>query len=320
MRQNVTGATLAGAGLLGAATLAGLALYNRQAASRAERLHPPAGDILDVGGVAVHVLEDGNRDGDPVVLIHGNVVTLEDWVASGVVARLPGQRVVMFDRPGYGYTERPRDVVWNASAQAQLFRAACKLLDIRRPVVVGHSWGALVALAWALDAPETLGGVGLISGYYYPTARLDAALVAPAAAPVIGPILRNTISPPFARTSLPLTVRGMFSPLDVPEAAWHGIPWALASRPDQIRAIAEDGAALVGEADRLAHYGRPVTGPVAIIAGAEDRIVDHEAQSVRLSAALGLTDLALVPGAGHMVHHAAPDLVARAITRLAASR
>ena len=111
------------------------------------------------------------------MLLHGNTVTLDDWIVSGVfdlIAR--SRRVVAFDRPGFGYSERPRDRSWTPGAQARLLRRACRRLGVERPVVVGHSWGRW----WhsrALQAPQEVAGLVLASGYYYPSRRLDVALV-----------------------------------------------------------------------------------------------------------------------------------------------
>ena len=77
-RRSRTGAVLA----VSAAALAAAALYNARRTRKVEREHPPAGRFLDVDGVRLHYLEQG--EGPPVVLLHGNVVTVEDWVLSGV--------------------------------------------------------------------------------------------------------------------------------------------------------------------------------------------------------------------------------------------
>ena len=133
-----------------AAALGGAALYNRAQARRAERDNPPVGRFLEVDGTRLHYLDEGPADAPttgvggepPVVLLHGNTVTLDDWIVSGVfdlIAR--SRRVVAFDRPGFGYSERPRDRSWTPAAQARLLRRACRRLGVERPVVVGHSWG-----------------------------------------------------------------------------------------------------------------------------------------------------------------------------------
>jgi pimeloyl-ACP methyl ester carboxylesterase len=58
-------------------------------------------------------------------------------------------------------------------------------------VIVGHSFGCLVASAMALDPRTEIRGLALISGYFYPTLRADVAISAPAATPVIGDVLRS---------------------------------------------------------------------------------------------------------------------------------
>ena len=153
-----------------------------------------------------------------MVLIHGNVVTAEDWILSGVLDRVAERhRVIAFDRPGYGFSERPQGSAWTASSQAELLLRALARLGIERPVVAGHSWGTNVALAMALASPASVRSLVLISGYYNPTLRADAVLVAPVALPVLGDVLRYTVSPLLGAATLPALIKGMFAPLPVPE-------------------------------------------------------------------------------------------------------
>nr|WP_245439162.1 alpha/beta fold hydrolase [Methylorubrum zatmanii] len=56
------------------------------------------------------------------------------------------------DRPGFGYTGRPRHRLWTAQAQAVLLHRVLEQLGVERPLLVGHSWGTIVALALALAA------------------------------------------------------------------------------------------------------------------------------------------------------------------------
>ena len=324
------------AGAVAAAALAGLALDNQRRARRAERDNPPLGGMARFGDAALHWIDTdpgGRRtSGPPVVLLHGNTVTLEDWVASGVLHRLAaaGRRVVAFDRPGFGHSERPRGERWGPCEQAAHLARAARAIGIERPVVVGHSWGTLPALAWALDAseraggrsgPDGIAGLVLVSGYHHPTARLDALLVAPAAMPVLGDLLRHTVAPPFTRATLPSTLKVMFSPRPVPPRFEALFPHEMASRPSQIRATASEGTIMVPEVARLRHRLRALRGrltcPVAIVHGLEDRIVDPHDQSQRLADEVPGSRLTLVRGAGHMVHHAAPDAVVDAVLAMA---
>jgi pimeloyl-ACP methyl ester carboxylesterase len=150
----------------------GSALFNRASARRAEAATPPTGKFVEVDGVRLHYVDRG--EGPVVVLFHGDGVMLQDFDVSGVLPLAAEQhRVIAFDRPGYGYSERPRSTIWTPAAQAELIASALKKIGVERAVVVGHSWGTLVALAMALDHPGVVSGLVLLSGYYYGTARPD---------------------------------------------------------------------------------------------------------------------------------------------------
>uniref|UniRef100_UPI003012B637 alpha/beta fold hydrolase n=1 Tax=Caldimonas tepidiphila TaxID=2315841 RepID=UPI003012B637 len=192
------------------------ALWVGHRARRAESDNPPIGRFVEVDGVRLHYVERGT--GPTVVLLHGNLVLLQDFIASGLIDRLSrNYRVVAFDCPGFGHSERPRDRMWTASAQARLLHLAFAKLDIERPVVLGHSWGVLIALGIALDHPESLRGLVLASGYYYPTARLDVPLAAPPAIPVLGDVMRYTVSPVLTRLMLKPVAKAMFWPAALPD-------------------------------------------------------------------------------------------------------
>ena len=96
-----------------AASLAAMTAYNIYRARKAEREHPPTGRFVTVDGVRLHYIEKG--EGPPVVLLHGNVVTAEDFRTSGVLELLARRhRVIAFDRPGFGYSDRPHGSAWSA--------------------------------------------------------------------------------------------------------------------------------------------------------------------------------------------------------------
>jgi pimeloyl-ACP methyl ester carboxylesterase len=119
-----------------AATLA-LAVY--LAARAAERRNPPIGKFITVDGVRLHYFERGR--GPAVVLLHGNTVMLQDYISSGVLDEAALRcRVIAFDRPGFGYSDRPRTKVWTPSAQGKALSrsvagAGCRSRRLRRPFV-----------------------------------------------------------------------------------------------------------------------------------------------------------------------------------------
>lgn len=299
-----------------AAALGGLAVLNTLFARRAEKRNPPTGRFVTVRGVSVHYIERGVRSSatPPVVLLHGNVLSAFDFEVSGVIDKLcKHHRVIAFDRPGFGYTDRPSDQTWTPEAQADLIAAAMHKLAVESAIIVGHSWGTLVALAMALETGAAVRGLVLMSGYYFPTKRLDSALVAVTATPVLGDVLRYTIVPPLELAMQPVNYKAMFSPDAVTERFAEDFPHGLTARPSQIRATARDGAMMVAAARRLQEYYYALTDlPIAIMAGDRDRIVDVE-QAKRLAATITGSHLMLLKGHGHMFHHVAPGDVAHAV-------
>ena len=281
-------------------------------ARRAERDNPPAGDFIDIDGVDLHYVERG--EGPPVVLIHGNAVTHADFIASGLMDRLARKhRVIAFDRPGFGHSSRPRDRLWTPAAQADLLRAALERLGIERPVVVGHSMGTMVAMAMALNFPQNVRSLVLVGGYFYPSFRVDAFLTAPVALPVLGDVMRYTVTALSSRLMLKKMAQAMFAPRELPDNFFPIVSREMMLRPVQLRANAEDAAFMVPAANTMSkRYGELVL-PVTLIAGEDDIVVDPKAQSVRLHDELPHSELFLAPGVGHMAHYAALDRVVNAI-------
>ena len=297
--------------IAGAATLSALAVANSIMARRAERRHPPNGAFMEVNGIRLHYTDRGQ--GSPVVLIHGNMVAGDDYDTSGVAEiLLKNHRVIIFDRPGFGYSERPRGRIWTANKQADLLHKALEQLGVVRPVVVGHSWGAIVALAIAVRYEADTAGVVALSGYYYWTWRPDVLLVGIAALPVIGDILRHTISPLTTWLTMPLVKHALFSPHPVPERFKAKFSTAMAIRPSQIRATSQDGALMIPGALSLRGHYKDLTLPVIIMAGEGDKIV-FKRRAEQLREAITGSVIYVIQGAGHMIHYQATGQVTEAV-------
>ena len=145
--------------------LAASAILNRVLAKKAERRNPPTGRFITVDGVRLHYVERGT--GRPLVLLHGNGSMIQDFESSGLVDLAAKKyRVIAFDRPGFGHSDRPRSTVWTPEAQADLLNAALVKMGVSQPLVLGHSWGTLVAVALALNYPRNVRALILASGYY----------------------------------------------------------------------------------------------------------------------------------------------------------
>ena len=280
-------------------------------AHRAVALRKTDGGKFRVSGHIVQLVDRGT--GPCVVVLHGNGSMLEDLSSSGLIDQLAEKyRVIALDRPGFGGTSRDTSEAWTPEREAALLSEVLEVLGVERAVVVAHSWGTLVALSLALRQPI------LLSGYYYPTTRLDVALQTPASLPMLGNLLRHTVLPLIARLSAPAAFRKLFKPLPVPQRFVDEYSVGMATRPSQLKSTADDTVSMPGAARALsAHYGE-IDVPVRLIAGAEDAIVSTAEQSERLDEALPSSSLVILEGVGHMTHHARPDLVVLAVDQLTA--
>ena len=299
--------------LIGAGVVLSSAVLVRYLTYKAEKAHRPMGGTVNVGGHSVHVRDQG--EGQCVVLLHGNGSMMEDFASTQLIEGLVKKyRVLTFDRPGFGLTPRETGA-WSPEREAELLAETLRVLNVRSPVLVAHSWATLVALNLALRNPNSLRGLVLLSGYYFPTARVDVVLQTPAHLPLIGNVLRNTFLPLLSRMMASSTFKTLFSPRPVPTNFKKMFSVPMASRPSQLKSVADDTVGMPGFAGDISVHYHDIQVPIRIVAGAEDKIVTSE-QSRKLHHALPNSTLDVLPDVGHMSHHADPELVIRLIDEL----
>ncbi|MCC5622644.1 alpha/beta fold hydrolase [Nostoc sp. CHAB 5715] len=313
-RQAQTHASLRNAALLGAAGLAASAVLVQYLARRAESRHQAIGRFATIGKTTIHVVDRGS--GPPVILLHGNGGMVDELEASGLIDQLAeNHRVIALDRPGFGLSTRP-ERAWSPEQEAQLLLMLMHQMRAERPVIVAHSWSTLVALSLALDEPDAISGLVLIGGYYYPTTRTDVMLQSILNMPAIGDLLRHTVWPLMSRATAPLAIKKVFWPLRPTDAFRERYSVPMATRPSQLGAVAADTSSMPAAAARLSKRYGELLMPVDVIVGTDDRMVTPSHHSRRLNRELHNSFLDEVPGVGHMVHHAHPQLIARRVAHV----
>jgi pimeloyl-ACP methyl ester carboxylesterase len=299
------------AAVLGAG-VGSLALLNSSHSRKAERDNPAVGKFITVDGVNLHYIDEGQ--GPIVLLLHGNGMTLNDWIASDVVRQLSQRhRVIAFDRPGFGYSDRPRTRIWTPFAQAQVIALALRSIGADHVTVVGHGFGALVALALALDDREMVAATALLGGYYFPSVRGDVLYFSPPAIPLLGDVMNHTVSPLLGAAMRGAIEARLFNPKPVPPSWRDEFPFEMTLRPSQIRAEAAEAAMMIPAAASLASRLKELSLPLLIIAGDGDEVSDAVHQSQRLAEAVAGSELLIFKGIGHMAHHSATREVVDAI-------
>ena len=277
---------------------------------------PPLGRFVDAQGLRVHAWEQGQ--GRPVIMIHGASGNLRDFTFDLAPKIAKSHRAIAFDRPGLGYSQRAPERGGEPAVQARILQAAAKSMGVERPILVGHSWGAALALAWALADPDGVAGVVTVSGAVMPWSTR------PMLAELIGidqlmvgyywDYLQSTI----ADNGVERFVRRVFRPQDPPPGYIDYIGAQLSLQPDIISASKEDIGTLNTALRRQAPGYHSIKTPVEVISGTADFIIKPDRQPIPLVERLPDARLTLLEGVGHMAHHVHPEAVLAALDRLEA--
>jgi len=285
----------------------------------AEAAHPPAGHFVMVDGTRVHYIDTGpdNPDAPAVVLIHGSSGNLNDWTFD-IVGRLSDRyRVIAFDRPGLGYTDL---VGRNASAaeQARLLADAARAIGAEAPIVVGHSYGGAIALAWALERPDALSGLVVLAGASNPWDTGISTYYQLLSHPVSGPVMAALISAWVPDRVVSQSIAGTFAPQSAPPGyAAHFGP-GLTLRRFSLLENARQRASLLPQIEAMVPRYSAIAVPTEIVHGDADTTVGLHVHSVPLSRQIPDARLTVLEGVGHMPQHADPSALVDAIDRLAA--
>ena len=284
--------------------LGGLALRLSQRQAQIAAAFPPIGQFITVNGARVHYKTTGS--GPNIVLIHGASGNLREW-EFGLRAALEKRfTVTAFDRPGLGYSD-PIPQGDHLAAQAAHLRKAAAALGIPAPILIGHSYGGSVALAWALqDAPPAMMLISAPSlpwpdpldpWYRLTNSTLGRALAVPIAAALVPQsYVRRATDAVFAPQSAPPAYHTEFGAMLATRAP------SLATNTGQVNALYGDITA------QMAGYGA-LNMPIALIHGDSDTIVPLHVHAAKLVDILPNASLTVLKGVGHMPQHSHLDVI-----------
>ncbi|TKA97187.1 alpha/beta hydrolase [Cereibacter changlensis] len=282
----------------------------------AEQLYPPTGQLLQVNGRTVHAHVEGQ--GPDLVLIHGASGNTRDFTFR-LVDQLKGRyRVIAFDRPGMGWSDDMGPEGLSPLVQADVLRAAADQLGVKNPLVLGHSYGGSVALAWGLRDPGDTAGLVIVSGASMPwpggLGALNAVTASDFGGATIVPLLTAYVAP--ERTEP--VVEAIFAPQAAPEGYAEYIGIGLSLRRDSFRTNAKQLSNLKPYLQLMMPNYSKLPMPVEIVHGTGDTIVPYKVHGEPLSKLIPGAHLTLLPDIGHMPQHVAAPAVIAAIDRAAA--
>lgn len=247
-------------------------------------------------GVRVAYIEQGEREGPAVVMLHGYTDSHRSFDL--IRPRLPESlRVIAMTARGHGRSDK-NVADFSLSAMAADAAALLNALNIERAIIVGHSMGAAMALQLAADFPERVAGLALIGAF---AGFRDNPGVVELNTEVSA--FRDSVDPEFVLAFQESTVAGMIpqrfldtvidESLRCPAQVWRAVLQALLDS-DVMRIAARTHA------------------PALLIRGAKDAFVPHDDQ-LKLGNALSSSRLSTLPNVGHAPHWEAPEDTANLI-------
>jgi pimeloyl-ACP methyl ester carboxylesterase len=292
----------------------GLVLFTRLTARQVEALAPPIGRFLEVDGARLHYLDRGA--GPVVVLVHGLGGNLRNFYA--VVDELAATcRVIAVDRPGSGYSTMISGAHPPLRAQATIIARFCGKLGLDRALLVGHSLGGALSLALALDHPDCVGALVLISTLSQEQRERPAIFKAlNIHSPTLRWLIAWTLMAPLGKLAHHATLQAVFAPELVPKSFDAESGAGLGLRPDNFIAASQDMITVSDELALMTPRYPSLAIPVDVIFGRQDPILNYREHGERLVAALPNARLHLIDG-GHMIPITVPDQVVHLIRQAA---
>jgi pimeloyl-ACP methyl ester carboxylesterase len=267
--------------------------------------------FVDVEKLKVHYVS-GGRGAQTVVMIHGNAGCLQDF-EYGVIKLLAGKyRVLAFDRPGHGKSERPGSRAASVEYQATLLHKTLASLRVTDPILVGHSWGSSLALAYAMKYPGETAGLVLLAPAAYPDDDPNPILRGLVGLPVLGDASLYFGKALMGSDVLKHDLEEAFSPQPVPENYLKVATSTFLGRK-QLRAYLEDEWSLNASLRRMSKHYSEIKAPVAIVTGDSDQIVSAKDNAYRLQKEIAGSKLLELPNTGHEIPVTRPESVSIAL-------
>ena len=288
-----------------------LALVTQAGVVVVQRAHPAQGKMIDVAGATLHVVDIGPRDSalPPIVMIHGASSNLETMRQPLGDRLAKTHRVILIDRPGHGWSVRAREQDSTPAIQARMVDDALGQLGIGLAVFVVHSWAGALGARMALDYPQRMAGLVMLAPVAYPWRGGVGWYNKVVTKPVIGPLLAYTITLPLGCLLAEPGARGVFLPQTMPADYVRKSATLLLLRPREFLANARDLVTLKAAVAEQAPRYADIRTPTVVITGDSDDTVSPNIHSRPFAAAVPGAKLIVLPGVGHMVQNAAPELV-----------
>jgi len=306
-----TARILAGTLLALAVALGGLVAYywapDRPVSALAARWAPPPSQFVAIGGLQVHLRDEGPRDDPtPIVLLHGTSASLHTW-DGWVAALLPRHRVVRLDLPGFGLTGPALDDDYSMARYVEFVAAALDTLGIEQCVIAGNSFGGWISWETALAHPDRVKGLVLVDAAGYPL-QSESVPIGFRLANV--PVLNRAMQSVLPRGVVESSLRNTYGDPSRVTPELVDRYYEITLREGNRRALTKRFAAGRGatEPERI----RSLRLPTLILWGDRDRLIPP-LYAERFHRDIAGSELVMFPGLGHVPHEEDPAATVAAL-------
>ena len=242
------------------------------------------------GHIQLHVVEDGNAGGRPILLIHGLSQCWRCWRRQFNSDLASDYRLIAMDMRGHGLSEKPRDAYADSKLWADDVNACIRALKLDRPILCGWSYGPLVILDYIRYYGEgNIGGIVAVGGITKLGGEEAASFLTPEVLSLVPGLFSNEAEE--SRRNLTSLIRLFFAQEPSPEDLAEMLDYNLAV-PAYVRQALF--SRVLDNGDLLPQIRKPVL----IVHGALDAVV-KPAIVERHQTALPHAKAQLIPNAGH---------------------
>ncbi|MHB0774992.1 alpha/beta fold hydrolase [Halomonas sp. WWR20] len=294
----------------------GLAVFTAHVARKVEAAVPASGQYMDVEGARLHFVEKGS--GPPIVLIHGLGGQLHHSTYALFAQLSDGFHLLAVDRPGSGYSTRHADASARPLEQARILHDFIQARRLDRPLVVGHSLGGAIALALALEYPQSVGGLALIAPLTHTQQEVPQAFKGLAIESAFKRrLIAWTLATPMSIRKSREMLGWVFAPQLPPEDFGTRGGGLLSLRPQSFYSTSLDLVSIHTHLPGMQERYTELTVPIGVLYGTEDHILDYQRNGCAMVQKVPDLDLELIDGLGHMIPITHPNQAASFIQRMA---
>ena len=289
--------------------------YTQITINEIENKYPPLGNYKKINNLNIHYTDIGA--GPLVVLLHSQPANERQFYLLKEQLK-KNYRVISIDRPGMGYSEGPKEKTEiRLSLQAKIISKLIKDITQEKPLVVGHSYGGALALAYALNNEDDIKGLILVNtaSHAWPSDKvwLPFKIIS---SPLIGNIFSNTYAMIYGKSTIEQSANDNF-PNNLPSKNYmENVAGELTLRPQNLRSYAFDAINLRNALKEQSKKYYKIKLPITIIAGSNDRVTPNKIHSFQLHQEIKHSSLIKVDGVEHSIPELKPGVIEEEIRKM----